>query len=67
MERSHVDDFSVAIDLNGFHRGGTLTATSVGYVNLGAFTPVVTSIFGSRVRLHWRRSALIEPYRSRAP
>ncbi len=63
---SQVQSFAVQLDVGNFERGSTLTARAEGYVNLAAF-PIVRQLLGERFRLHWEASALIEPYRSRAP
>ena len=61
---SRVRDFTVALEVGTFARGGVATATATGYVDLGPF-PIVREVLGERFRLRWRSRALIEPYRSR--
>ncbi len=63
---SDVQAFTLAIELGSFERGSPLTARAAGFVSLAAF-PIVSQILGQRFRLVWEASALIEPYRSRAP
>jgi Flp pilus assembly protein TadG len=63
---SQVQSFSVVVDVGTFDRGGTVTATAAGDVNLAGF-PLVRQLLGSRFHLRWVASALIEPYRSRTP
>jgi Flp pilus assembly protein TadG len=63
---SQVQSFSVGIDVGGFERGGIVTATAAGDVNLARF-PLIRQLLGSHFHLRWVASALIEPYRSRAP
>ena len=64
VKGSQVEDFTLSVDTQGFQRGGTLTATGQGYVNLSAF-PIVSQVLGRRLELRWQAHALIEPYRSR--
>ena len=64
IESSQVQDFHLTVDLAGFQRGGILTITAEGYVNLAAF-PIVSQTLGQRLKLSWQARALIEPYRSR--
>ncbi len=66
VKASQVEDFTLTLDAQGFERGGTLTATGQGYVNLSAF-PIVSQVLGRRFELMWQAHALIEPYRSRTP
>ena len=61
---AQLEDFRLAIDSPGFQRGGVLTATASGYVNLSYF-PIVSQVLGSRLQLSWQAHALVEPYRSR--
>ena len=63
---SQVQSFTLAMELGSFERGSTLTARAEGFVSLAAF-PIVSQILGQRFHLEWEASALIEPYRSRAP
>ena len=63
---SRLQGFWVHIDIGNFDRGSTLTARADGDLSLGAF-PIVRQILGQRFHLSWQASALIEPYRSRAP
>jgi hypothetical protein len=65
VQGRQLQDFHLTLDVAGFERGGTLTATVEGYVSLGAF-PIVSQVLGRRVKLSWQAHALIEPYRSRA-
>jgi hypothetical protein len=43
-----------------------VTAHADAFVSLAPF-PIVRQLFGQRFRLSWEASALVEPYRSRAP
>ena len=63
---SQVESFSIAVDVGAFDRGSSVTATADGNVNLASF-PLIRQLLGQRFHLHWVASALIEPYRSRAP
>jgi Flp pilus assembly protein TadG len=63
---SQVQSFSVVVNVGAFERGGTVTAEVAGDVNLAGF-PLVRQLLGSHFHLRWVASALIEPYRSRAP
>ncbi len=65
MAGSQVQDFKLTVDLAGFQRGGILTVTAEGYLNLSEF-PIVSQVLGQRVKLSWQSRALIEPYRSRS-
>ena len=65
IQGSQVKDFSCILDTGGFQRGGVLTATARGYVDLAPF-PIVSGFLGDRVPVSWQAHALIEPYRSRA-
>lgn len=58
--------FSVRIDIGNFERGSTLTARADADLSLSPF-PIVRQIIGQRFHLSWQASALVEPYRSRAP
>lgn len=62
---SQIQDLQVRVDTGGFVRGGTLTVTAHGFVNLAAF-PIVSQVLGQRVPLSWQATAMIEPYRSRS-
>lgn len=64
--RSQLQAFSVRIDIGNFERGSTLTARADADLSLAAF-PIIRQILGQRFHLSWQASALIEPYRSRAP
>jgi len=66
VQGSQVQSFSVGVDVGGFERGGIVTATAAGDVNLAGF-PLIRQLLGSHFHLRWVASALIEPYRSRAP
>lgn len=66
IEGSQVKGFSCTVDTDGFLRGGALTATARGYVDLSAF-PIASGFLGAHVPLSWQAHALIEPYRSRTP
>jgi Flp pilus assembly protein TadG len=66
MQGSQVESFVVRIDAGNFERGSTVTARAEGDLSLAAF-PIVRQILGQRFHLEWQASALIEPYRSRAP
>lgn len=61
---SQLRDFALAVDLQGFQRGGTLTTTASGCVNLEAFS-IASRALGPCVPLRWQAHAVIEPYRSR--
>jgi Flp pilus assembly protein TadG len=61
---SQVRDLQVTIDVQGFRRGGVLTAVVTGCASLVAF-PIVSQALGACVPLRWTTHALIEPYRSR--
>jgi Flp pilus assembly protein TadG len=65
IKNSQVQDFKLSIDLAGFQRGGILTVTAEGYVDLAPF-PIVSQTLGQRIKLTWQAHALIEPYRSRS-
>jgi hypothetical protein len=62
---SHVQSFTIQLEVGNFERGSTLTARAEGYVSLAAY-PIVRQLLGPRFRLYWEASALVEPYRSRA-
>lgn len=64
IQGSQVKDFSCTLDAGGFERGGVLTVTARGYVDLAPF-PIVSGVLGDRVQLSWQAHSLIEPYRSR--
>jgi len=61
-----LQSFTVQIDVGAFDRGGTVTAHADAFVSLAPF-PIVRQLLGQRFRLSWEASALVEPYRSRAP
>jgi hypothetical protein len=63
---SQLESFTVQIDVGNFERGRTLTARAEAFVSLAPF-PIVRQLLGQRFRLSWEASALVEPYRSRAP
>ncbi len=63
---SAVKDFALSLDAGTFPRGGVVTTTASGYVDLGSF-PLAEAFLGRRFRLQWQAHALIEPYRSRRP
>jgi Flp pilus assembly protein TadG len=63
---SQLESFTVQIDVGRFERGGTLTARAEAFVSLAPF-PIVRQLLGQRFHLAWETSALVEPYRSRAP
>ncbi len=63
---SQLQALTVRIDVGTFERGNTLTAHAGADLSLAAF-PIVRQILGARFHLSWEASALIEPYRSRAP
>ena len=61
---SQLRDVALTVDLQGFQRGGTLTTTASGCVNLEAFS-IAARALGPCVPLRWPAHAVIEPYRSR--
>ena len=61
-----LQSFTVQIDVGAFDRGGIVTAHADAFVSLAPF-PIVRQLLGQRFRLSWEASALVEPYRSRAP
>ena len=61
-----LQSFTVQIDVGAFDRGGTVTAHADAFVSLAPF-PIVRQLLGQRFHLAWEASALVEPYRSRAP
>jgi len=61
-----VKDFTLKLDAGTFPRGGVVTTTASGYVDLGSF-PLAETFLGRRFSLQWQAHALIEPYRSRRP
>lgn len=61
---SQLRDFALAVDLGSFQRGGTLTTTASGCVDLEAFS-IASRALGPCVPLRWQAHAVIEPYRSR--
>lgn len=61
---SQLRDFTLVVDLQGFQRGGTLTTTASGCVNLEAFS-IAARALGPCVPLRWQAHTVIEPYRSR--
>jgi Flp pilus assembly protein TadG len=63
---SQLQAFTIRVDVGAFDRGSLVTATADGDVSLAAF-PLIRQLLGARLHLHWVASALIEPYRSRAP
>src|ERR1700682_5439562 len=63
---SQLESLTVQIDVGNFERGGTLTAHAEAFVSLAPF-PIVRQLLGQRFHLAWEASALVEPYRSRAP
>jgi Flp pilus assembly protein TadG len=62
---SQVQQFQIVITTGGFQRGGVLTTTASGCVDLGPFS-IAAKVLGQCVPLRWTAHALIEPYRSRA-
>jgi Flp pilus assembly protein TadG len=64
MQGAQVKDFRCTVETDGFQRGGVLTATARGSVDLTAF-PIASAFLGTHVPLTWQAHALIEPYRSR--
>ena len=61
-----LQSFTIQIDVGSFDRGGTVTAHAAAFVSLAPF-PIVRQLLGQRFRISWEASALVEPYRSRAP
>ena len=62
---SQVQDFHLTVDLAGFQRGGILSVTAEGFLDLAEF-PIVAQTLGGRIKLTWQAHALIEPFRSRS-
>jgi Flp pilus assembly protein TadG len=66
ISRSQLQQYQVQLETRGFQRGGLVTATSSGCVGISAF-PIASRLFGPCIAMQWSVTAVVEPYRSRAP